>query len=280
MKKKILLAAAISFSSIAFVDAERLPINSQDTVKTITKTITIDSKTGDTIRVASQTETSVSQKEESNVLFGGSSYNLIFSWKKKKHLSPHWTGIGMGFMNYADANIPNGKLKMSTSHNFTLNLIDYHKQIANSNWLLVSGVGMEFSRYHFDTNAALTKVEGTTSFVPAPSGVNYKSNKLLSYYITLPMLLEYQVSGFHVSGGPVAFFKYYSKSEVEYNENDREVKRSMGRDLNMRPVDLKLRLQVGIDDVAIYGYYSPLSMFNKGEGPELKTYTIGVMIGL
>lgn len=280
MKKRIVLITAISLCSVASASAGQLPNSSQDTVKTITKTITIDSKTGDTLRVASQTETVVTPKEESNVLFGGSSYNLIFSWKKKKHLNSHWTGIGMGFMNYDDKNIPNGKLKMSTSHNFTLNLIDYHKQISNSNWLLVSGVGMEFSRYHFDTNAALTKVDGVTSFAPAPAGIDYKSNKLLAYYITLPMLLEYQASHFHISGGPVAFFKYYSKSEVEYDQNNQEVKQSMGRDLNIRPVDLKLRLQVGFDDVAIYGYYSPFSMFNKNEGPSLKTYTVGVMIGI
>ncbi|OJU52541.1 MAG: hypothetical protein BGN96_17695 [Bacteroidales bacterium 45-6] len=280
MKKRMLLIAGISLLCLVSANAEGLASNSQDTVKTITRTITIDSKTGDTIDVASQTKTIVSTKEESNVLFGGASYNLIFSWKKKKRLSPHWTGIGMGFMNYDDANIPNGKLKISTSHNFTLNLIDYNKQISNSNWLLVSGVGMEFSRYHFDTNAALTKVNGITTFVPAPNGIDYTSNKLLAYYITLPLLFEYQTSHFHVSGGPVAFFKYYSKSEVEYTQNNRKEKESMGRDLNIRPVDLKLRLQVGIDDVAIYGYYSPFSMFNKNEGPDLKTYTVGVMIGI
>ncbi len=280
MKKRTLLIAGVYLCWMTSAKAEVLSNTVQDSLKTITKTITIDSNTGDTIRVATQTETVAAPKEESNVLFGGSSYNLIFSWKKKKHLNSHWTGIGMGFMNYDDKDIPNGKLKMSTSHNFTLNLIDYHKQIANSNWLLVSGVGLEWSRYHFDNNAALTKVNGVTSFVPAPDGVNYKSNKLLAYYITLPLLLEYQAYRFHISGGPVAFFKYYSKSEVEYSVNGDNKEFVMGRDLNIRPVDLKLRLQVGIGDLAIYGYYSPFSMFNKNEGPNLKTYTIGVMLGI
>jgi hypothetical protein len=280
MKKIILLIAGISLCCIASANAEGLSNAAQDSLKTITKTITIDSNSGDTIRVATETETTLTGKEESNVLFGGSSYNFLFSWKKKKHLSPHWTGIGMGFMNYDDKDIPNGKLKMSTSHNFTVNLIDYHKQIANSNWLVVSGIGFEWSRYHFDTNAALTKVNGVTSFVPAPDGVNYKSNKLLAYYVTLPLLLEYQAYHFHISGGPVAFFKYYSKSEVEYSVNGDNKEFVMGRDLNIRPVDLKLRLQVGIGDVAIYGYYSPFSMFNKNEGPNLKTYTIGVVLGI
>jgi hypothetical protein len=279
--KKITFIAVASVILSSSIHAEGVVAPQDTIVKRITKTITINSNTGDTLRTEeSSEETLLPQREESSVLFSGSSYNFLFSWKKRKHLSPHWTGIGMGFMNYDDKNIQNGKLKMSTSHNFTVNLIDYHKQIANSNWLLVSGIGFEWLRYHFDTNAALRKMDGVTSFIPATNGINYKSNMLLAYYATLPLLLEYQTGNFHVSGGAVAFFKYYSKSQVTYYENDDKKEQVMGRDLNIRPVDMKLRLQLGFDDVAVYGYYSPFSMFNKNEGPNLKTYTVGVMIGI
>ena len=54
----------------------------------------------------------------------------------------------------------------------------------------------------------------------------------------------------------------------------------MGKDLNIRPIDMKLRFQVGIDDISIYAYYSPFSMFEKDKGPKLKTYTIGIMLGI
>lgn len=282
MKKITILLLSLFCTVIICADNITCP---QDTIiKTITTTVVSDSITGQTTTTITETEKRVETKDtpqSSSVLYDGSSYNVIFSWKKKnkRYLDPHWTGLGMGFMNYDSDKIPYGSLKMSTSHNFTVNLFDFHKQLSN-NWLLVSGLGTEWSRYHFDENAALTKRDGQTFFEPAPDGINYKSTKLLAYYITVPLLLEYQTGDFHISGGPVAFFKYYSKSQVKYYTDGEKFVQNKGRDLNIRTVDLRLRLQVGFNDVAIYGYYAPFSMFEKDKGPELRTYTIGLMIGI
>ncbi|MDU1890657.1 MAG: hypothetical protein E6767_08205 [Dysgonomonas sp.] len=278
MKHLLILASLCLFSLSALADNVKAV---QDTiVKTVIIESVTDSITGTTKTVKTESTKVIPTEATSNssVIYDGSSYNFIFSWKKKKHLNPHWTGIGMGFMNYDD--VPYGDLKGSRSHNFTLNFMEFQQHIQNSNWLLVSGVGTEWSRYHFDDNAALTKIDGKTVFQPAAEGINYKSTKLLAYYLTVPLLLEYQVSNFHISGGAVGFFKFYSKSQVKYYEDGKKHVKNMGRDLNMRSVDLKLRLQIGFDDVALYGYYSPFSMFEKDKGPDLKTYTIGIMIGL
>ncbi|WP_165022362.1 hypothetical protein [Dysgonomonas sp. ZJ279] len=255
----------------------------QDTViRTVVTVSETDPVTGVVTATTTETEKIIPIKNEvsSNIAFDGADYNFIFSWKKKKKLSPHWTGFGMGFMNYNNNDIPNGSLQLSRSHNFTLNLFDYHRQIKNSNWLFVSGIGFEWSRYHFRDNAALTRIDGVTRFEPAPEGINYNSSKLLVYYVTIPLLMEYQTSGIHVSGGVVGFIKYYSKSQVNFYTDNGRVVQNMGRDLNIRPIDLKLRLQAGINGIHVYGYYSPLSMFSKDKGPDLRTYTIGVMIGI
>ena len=265
MRQLIIILAFSLFTISVFADDIKQP---QDTV------------TGLVTTTRTETEKIIPTvvEPESSVMYDGSSYNFIFSWKKKKHLSPHWTGIGMGFMNYDD--IPNGNLKMSTSHNFTVNIIDFHKQIKNSNWLLVSGIGSEWSRYHFDDNSALTKKDGITVFEPAPEGINYKATQLIAYYVTIPLLLEYQTSNFHISGGVVGFLKYYSKSQVKFKDDEGTHKVSMGQDLNIRPIDMRFRLQMGINNVGVYGYYAPFSMFSKDKGPDLKTYTIGIMIGI
>ncbi|EGK01344.1 hypothetical protein [Dysgonomonas gadei] len=278
MRQLIIILAFSLFTISVFADDIKQP---QDTIirTVVTETVT-DTVTGLVTTTRTETEKIIPTvvEPESSVMYDGSSYNFIFSWKKKKHLSPHWTGIGMGFMNYDD--IPNGNLKMSTSHNFTVNIIDFHKQIKNSNWLLVSGIGSEWSRYHFDDNSALTKKDGITVFEPAPEGVNYKATQLIAYYVTIPLLLEYQTSNFHISGGVVGFLKYYSKSQVKFKDDEGTHKVSMGQDLNIRPIDMRFRLQMGINNVGVYGYYAPFSMFSKDKGPDLKTYTIGIMIGI
>ena len=196
-------------------------------------------------------------------------------------MSSHWTGFGMSFINYDDNKIPNGSLKMSTSHNFSLNMFEYNKPIRNSNWLFTTGIGFEWFRYHFDGNAALTKKDGVTVFEPAPKGVDYKDSKLLAYYVTLPLLVEYQLPStqLHVLAGVVGFFKYYSKSQVKYYVEEKKHVENMGRDLNIRPVDMKFRVQIGFSDISAFAYYSPFSMFDKKDGPDLKTYGVGLKLG-
>lgn len=218
----------------------------------------------------------------SSIVYDGASYNFAFSWKKRKKLSSHWSGFGMSFMNYDDSDIPNGELRLSTSHNFSFNIIEYYIPLGY-NWLLVTGLGSEWSRYHFKGNAALTSENGITLFKPAPDGVTYRSSKLLAYYITIPLLLEYQIpvrkGSIHFSAGAVAFFKYYSKSQTKYFDNDgNKVVQNWGKDLNMRPIDIKLRGQIGFKDFALFGYYSPISMFKKDQGPDLQMYSLGAML--
>ena len=236
--------------------------------------------------VVAITDSATINTPQSEVMYDGASYSFIFSWnrKNKKYLNPHWTGFGMSFLNYNDKDIPNGALQLSHSYAFSLNLFEYSIPIKNSNWLIVSGMGFDWYRYHFDDNAALTEVDGITQFQPAPEGVDYKSSKLLAYYITIPLLLEYQFPvhnrSFYISGGAVGFIKYYSKSQVKYyDENGDKHRPNMGRDLNIRPIDLKLRLQIGIGGFSAFAYYSPFSMFGKDKGPDLKMYSFGLMMG-
>lgn len=219
------------------------------------------------------------QPPASEIIADGSNYSFIFQWKKKKYMHPHWNGLGFSFLNYDEDKVPNGSLKRSQSYAISLNLIDYSHTFKGTNFMFVSGVGIDWHRYHFKSNAALTIVDDVTQFLPAPNDVPYKDSKLLAYYFTIPLLLEYQPSRkLHFAGGVVGYIKCYSKSQVKFIDNRGEtIKQDMGRDLNIRPVDMKFRLQAGVSDITAFATYSPFSMFDKGDGPELKSYSIGLM---
>ena len=221
--------------------------------------------------------------EKSSITYDGSSYSIIFDWKKKRSIRPHWTGIGMTFLNFDglnDLRNPNVNLTMSTSYSFILNLSDY-KIPLNHNFLLVSGLGLDFSRYHFKGNVGLTVVDGITKFVESEDE-SYKSSKLIAYYVTIPLLLEYQTRihnrTFHIAGGIVGYLKYYSKSQIDANVNGGVEARSLGRDLNILPINGRCMLQAGIGDVSLYAYYSPFSLFKNDKGPELKPVGIGIKL--
>jgi len=218
---------------------------------------------------------------KSSIKVSGSDYNFIFSWNKKK-FDPHWSGFGMSFINFD--NLKGADLKQSISYSFVLNLMEYYVPIDRYHWLFVTGMGIDWSRYHFKGNTGLTEKDGITFFEPSPEEVNYKSSKLLSYYITLPLLLEYQTKiskkrDFFVSGGLVGYIKCYSKSQVEYRTSEGKKQENKGRDLNILPVNARFMLQIGIDDISLFGYYSPFSLFKKDKGPEIYPVGVGLMLG-
>ena len=217
------------------------------------------------------------ESDKSSVIYDGATYNFIFSWKKKQEYDPHWCGLGMAFTGFSE--LEGVALASSSSYSIVLNPIEYYLPIYH-NCLFVTGIGFDWSRYHFKGDIGLQDNGLTTDFVLPADDIHYKDSKLLAYYLTLPLLLEYQKKvskhkEFFISGGIVGYVKCYSKSQVKYDTGRRV---DLGRDLNIPAVNARFMLQIGIEDVSIFGYYSPFSIIEKGKGAELKPMGIGLML--
>ncbi|MCC8144974.1 MAG: hypothetical protein LIO93_00745 [Bacteroidales bacterium] len=231
-----------------------------------------------TFPLSSQTVTHDNESADSSIIYDGSAYNFIFSWKKKATES-HWTGLGFTF---SDLNgLEDVDLKLGKSYSVRLNMADYTLPI-NHHWLFFTGVGLDWTRYHFKGNIGLQDINGIAQFVPDEFGRNYKSSKLLAYYITIPLALEYQTKigkgkMFFVQGGAEGLIKYYSKSQVDIRTDD-GIKKVNHKDLNILPLNFRLFLKAGFNDVSVIGYYQPVSMFEKGKGPDIQPYGLGIML--
>ena len=132
---------------------------------------------------------------QSSVFYEGSAYNFIFSWekdrknrerdrrnrknnKRNKITESHWTGIGFAF---SDLNkLEDADLKLNRSYSVILNIGDYVVPFSH-NWLFATGVGLDWSRYHFKGNTALRENEnGVVQFIPDSEGRNYRDSKLMT----------------------------------------------------------------------------------------------------
>ena len=216
------------------------------------------------------------ENKKSAVTYNGSNYSFFFSWKKEAS-NPHWTGIGFSYSDL-DGLGNQADLSFSQSYSVVFNPVDVYTSLG-SHWLLVGGVGIDWSRYHFKGNMGLKEEDGITKFIPDSEGRKYNSSKLLAYYFTFPLLLEYQLNKFFISGGAVAYLKCYSKSQIEYFENGKKQQIDLGRDLNILPVNARFMMQVGFDNLSIFAYYSPFSLFKEGKGPDIKPMGAGVKFG-
>lgn len=217
---------------------------------------------------------------KSSVTYDGSLYDFAFSWKKKskKAQHQHWTGLRFAFVGLDG--LKGAELKASQSYSIAFVPISYVLPLDN-HWLFISGIGLDWTRYHFEGDIGLQGKSEITHFEPAPEGKHYKSSKLLTYYFTIPLVLEYQIkianrSTFHIAGGFEGLVKYYSKSQVDLRTTDGIQKTSLGRDLNLLPLNGRFVAQVGINNLGVFGYYQPFSMFKKAKGPDVKSVGLGL----
>jgi hypothetical protein len=261
MKKNVLtLAIAALFA---------LPVFSQESVILIEEVTAAE----DTVPVVKETP-----EPGSSVIFDGSPYDFIFSWKKKAQES-YWTGFGYAFLSLGG--LEEGvDLNLSRSHAFFLNLTDYIISL-NQNWLVTTGLGFDWSRYHFRGNNRLQATDGKTAFVTDPEN-EYRDSRLLVYYATIPVLLEYQtkINGdniFFIYGGVEGLVKLYSKSQVDVKTPE-GIRKDNYRDLNLLPLNLRFTARIGIEYFSLFGYYQPVSMFEKGKGPDVHPFGIGLML--
>jgi hypothetical protein len=216
---------------------------------------------------------------QSLISLNGSSYDFIFNWKKKP-TKPHWKGIGFAFSNLE--NLQGADLDPNRSYSVILNLMDYTVPL-NYHFLFVTGLGFDWSRYHFRNNTGLLYDDGTAVFSKDPEGRKYNSSKLLVYYATVPLLLEYQTnagrrSHFFISGGVEGLVKCYSKSQLDIRQTSGGIEKIHYRNPNIPPLSARLLLRTGFDHFSFFGYYQLLSMFENGKGPDVRAFGIGLML--
>lgn len=238
------------------------------------------------------------EEVESEMVFEGH-YKDGKSHEKRKHsinitlptwkrgFDPHWAGFGMGFANFADGSlhindIDGVSLRSGRSLEYNLNFLDKAFPFSRqSNWAVVTGLGMRWNRYRIDTNQHFMEVDGVTGLQPAPEGVIYKASKLNMTSLTIPLLLEWQnrkkkSEKFFASAGIVGVVKTISSSKVVYrDETGRKNKKKMDGGMNIHPVSMDLFVQAGYKWIGFYAKYSPVELFGKNKGPELHPASVG-----
>ena len=218
-------------------------------------------------------EENQSESENSVITLNGSSYDFIFNWSKKAKES-HWTGLGFAFSQLN--NLEGADLNLSRSYSIILNVGDYIVPI-NRNWLFVTGAGLDFSRYQIRGNNALQVSDNITQFVPGNETQEYRNNRLIVRYVTIPLLLEYQARSFFIYGGVEGLINVFSRSRAEIKTPD-DTKKVSYKNLNILPLNFRFTLRAGIDDFSVFGYYQPISMFEKDKGPNVNSSGIGIML--
>jgi len=213
---------------------------------------------------------------------------------RKPSFRGHWSGFEMGINAFANedySNYPVGTndfmdLNLAKSIAVNLNFLQYDisLQKKKTNIGLVTGMGLEWNNYRFDQDMTLQEIDGKT----APDYVTYqdasiKKSKLTSLYLTVPLLLEFQIPiknnhKIHMAAGFVGGLRLGTHTKVKFKRNSNTHKDKDRDDYNLRAFRYSAQVRLGYRAVNIFATYGMTDLFRKNKGPELTPYTIGLTL--
>ena len=186
----------------------------------------------------------------------------------------HWAGLEFGFNNYVTSqntlDLPSDiqymSLNSGISNNFSLNFaqlsLGFTKHIG-----IVTGLGINWNNYKFDGNYNIQKLPDGTIDSVSPEAKLEKS-KLATIYMTLPIILEFQIPvhrhHINVGAGFIGAIKLGSHTKMVF-ENGGEIKRYSDYSLSLLRYGATAR--IGYQNFQIYGTYYTTPLFIAGKGP-------------
>ena len=211
--------------------------------------------------------------------------------KKKSKFEGHWESLNIGMPNMVDKDYNISRpselsymdLNTSKSWNANLNMGQQCISIVPQRIGIVTGMGFDFTVYHFDNNNTIIK-DSVGVIVPVDILQDVKKSVLRTTQFSIPLLIEFQpIKGpknndLYIACGIIGQLQIASSTKVVYNEDGDKKKDKEKGDFNINPFRYSYTVRVGYGDFGIYGIYSPVTFFEKDKGPELYPISVGISV--
>jgi len=117
-------------------------------------------------------------------------------------------------------------------------------------------------------------------YVPPYAG-NISRSRLFTSYITVPLLLEFQIptsrrGRIYLSGGVLGSAKLCSATVMKYRVAGDKSKEKTRGDFNLSPFRYGFTVRAGYKNFGLYANYMMTSLFKPNRGPELYPFSVGL----
>ena len=205
----------------------------------------------------------------------------------------NWAGFDLGLNNFFstpfDSYLPpenrwmdlNGGKSVSVGFNLCQHSIGLQKYRRNLG--IVTGAGWTINNYRLDSPNILRRGDdGQTTYEVTDRSVD--KNKLVTSYLIVPVLLEWQ-SGtedkekdFYFNAGLYGSFRLGSHTKVVFNDGGGKEKEKWREDLNINAFKYGFMVRTGYKWIRLYAKCDLTPLFEKGRGPELYPWTVGMTL--
>lgn len=180
-------------------------------------------------------------------------------------------------------NAPLLEMDRGKSGNFSLYLVSSKVSLYKNYINFIYRIGFDYNNYRFtnDTMKLAPKMNYVTGITDYDNSkpVKFTKNKLVSNYLTVPLMLQVQSNptkkngGFHLSGGVELGYLIGSHTKQILENGDT---RKNYDDFNLQPFRYGWVGRVGYKGFSVYTKYYATTTFAKNEGPKLNTISFGI----
>lgn len=202
-----------------------------------------------------------------------------------------WEGLDIGLNNFSTSketlSFPSSQhslnLKPEQSFAVHINMNDVELGLFQDKIGIVTGFGLDFDNYRFRKDIRLKNTD--TNMVIVPDSIHFTKAKLTTVYLTVPLLLEWQIptkndkNRIVVVGGLVGGLRLGTHTKHKYELNGNKYKDKVRDDFHVSPFTYYATARLGLKDFQIFVNYHLQSLFIKNEGPELYPVTFGISFG-
>ncbi len=211
---------------------------------------------------------------------------------KSRRFKGHWAGLNVGYNNLLTST---GSFEYPDEYMFMEMNAGKSVGVAANPWQqsiklqrrgnigLVTGVGVEWNNYRFDSQYVLTRDEDTGNTTYYTDTDQIKRNKLTTIYLNVPLLLEFQVPTgrerypFYISGGAIGGLRLGSHTKIVYTDDAKQKNKDH---FNLTRWRYGITARMGYRAINLFAdyYFSPI--FEKDKGPDLYQVSAGIFIYL
>ncbi len=265
-----IIASAITMSSYAQVDST-------------------EAQKADTIRVGGMIiikKQGKDEKENKEITISNRSRH-----RSNSNVSTNWGIVDLGFSNWNDkTNYSSAEaqafapgfnkdaLELNTTKSINVNIWFFMQRLNMVSHVLnlKYGLGLELNNYRFDDKRVHLQ-KNPTQIMLDPDYADLKKNKLAADYITVPMMLNVNLTpgrnkGFGFSGGVSAGFLYSSRQKIKGSDGTHKIH----DDYDLRKWKLSYIGELNLGPVKLYGTYAMKSMWEKGL--DQTPYNVGIRL--
>ncbi|MBA7563947.1 hypothetical protein ES708_05609 [subsurface metagenome] len=174
-------------------------------------------------------------------------------------------------------------LNTGKSWNVNINFLQYGLGLVRNNIGIVTGLGLELNDYRFDNNNTIMKDDDNGMIEENPYELPLEKSKFATSYLTVPLLLEFQVPAgkrskrLFFSGGVIGGLKIGSHTKVVYREWGNRQKVKDRGDFNLSPLRYGVTARVGYRALKVFVNYYVTPLFEKDTGPVLYPFSVGLV---